>query len=304
MKKLLFLIILLKFSYCGIAQSWCPPGAEWYNDQVCLCPTKDIMKVVYSGTMMVAGNVCQQLSKQIYSRNYFTNQLSISSSVPTFTTYSFNNIVFLYSSITNSFDTIYNFNAVPGDTWRIPGFNTPTGSPKTKFTVYDTGHSVISGINLKWIKVWYSNPTKTDIIYERIGATRNFFFNFFYDDGFNDVPRYEYLRCYNDYQINFTKITIPCDSIPSVPNAINEPILIEKIKIYPNTVTNKLTIEIIEGVLQNYNITITNGLGSTVMKQDHVLSTLNLDTVEWPQGMLFLTVENDQLKKTYKIIKE
>ncbi len=262
MKRILF-ILLFCLSFSAFSQMWFYPSSEWYYSRS-WPGANGYLKINYTGTVSINNYTLQQL--QCYNRVYYGLFNSIGTSTTTYYTYESDSVVYLYHSMNNNFDTLYNYKAKIGDSWLIPR---NTGScPRYTVHVTDTGHHLIQGQNLKWLKI-----DNFDTLYERIGMMYIFAM-----DDYNECNNIDYviggpLRCYSDHQIsNYKKYSNSCDYI-------NAPIgtgLIElqdpnNIKIYPNPVFETLFIETENNELDE--LQIANMKGQVLMK--HFMSDKN-----------------------------
>jgi hypothetical protein len=306
MKKYFSICLAMLFMGSLRAQSWCPPGAEWYHTRYTMNGSSYV-KINYTGTVVVNTFTCQQLNYQIGSRSGFTNQVTISNSLPTFYTYISNSVVYLRIDNTTNFDTLYHFNAVPGNQWLLPA-NKVTGitCTKSKLTVLDTGHRVVQGVNLRWLKVNISNGfPATDTIYERLGFKQHFFLAFDLCSGQHDYYYGGPLRCYSDNQIlNYKLITDSCDHLQLYLNSIEENSILNSVKIYPNPTADKIFIDYDNLEAKTVKLLITNPLGQVIQIGESPLPTqeINIRTLEI--GFYFLTVQSENRQKVFKILKE
>ncbi len=305
MKKFLFISFLFS-SICAIrAQSWCHQGAEWYYTKISQSqPT--YLKITYAGTVTVNSYTCQQLDC-LYGTLNSSNMPVYSSTSACYYTYISNNIVYLAIDNTSTFDTLYNFDAVPGDKWLLPDNNViGLSCVKSKLTVADTGHRVIQGVNLKWLKVTISNGSPIlDTIYERFGLKQNFYLSFDVCSSSHDNWAGGPLRCYSDNQIsNYKNVSFACDYLPSSTSVKENEIGDDEISFFPNPVSNKLNLTLKQTKFKSYKIVIINYLGEIVHQLNDPISTQNIDVSFLTTGIYYLKVYDDRKQKTYKMIKE
>lgn len=303
-----FWLGLLLFSCVAKAQIWCPPNAEWFHTRYYLGGSS-YSKVTYVGTVTINSYTCQQL-------NYFAETYSqMTNTTTTFTvspyyTYTTNGVVFLNKKNTNSFDTLYHFNAVPNDVWLLPAsyVNTTVATcARSKLTVLDTGHQIIQSINLRWLKVQLSNGfPQTDTIFERIGFLKNYFLQYDYCTGQLDYNEGGPLRCYSDNQItNYKKVAYGCNFL-NTPSALTEFNLTSKqnlFRIWPSPSSTKLNFELLNSTDKFSDISIINNFGQVVSEYRQ----LSADTREIPidnlaDGTYFLIVQTSSGRQTRKLI--
>lgn len=143
--------------------TWCPPGAVWHYTYA--QPTHyGFCELSYEKDTVFDGESCHKLIEYIEYIDYFDYLVHNKSNIRY--TYESGGVVFTHDG--NAWDTIFNFNAVPGERWGQM-FSSGNGFVE----VQDTGHRVIQGENLKWMTVTYTNSlggTVTDSIFERMGC--------------------------------------------------------------------------------------------------------------------------------------
>lgn len=241
------------------AQAWCAKGATWYFDHWNLVTGAGYVKWTYLDNNAVIDNkVCNRfLLQTVGGRNSYGDHY--------FTYYNNKVVYYLYDGgSAYVYDTLYDFNAKPGDKWRM----SPTYRPQCsagKVNVLDTGSNIIAGQKLKWLKVQYTSSMRnfSDTIYERIGAIKAYPYHFF-----NVCPSgadNEWggpLRCYSDNQIlNYIKdYSQACDYYLDVSikgyNSTDE-----FVRIQPNPTSALLNIELSNDLLASCDIKVFNLLG-------------------------------------------
>ncbi len=311
MRKSILLAFVSLFTINVKAQVWCPQGAQWYYNNYYSYSAggpAGYCKLNYTNTVTISGNVCQQLlmeQKYMYQFNY-----SIITATSNIYTHVNNNVVYLYNTANNNFDTLYNYNGTIGDKWSLTPSNYTTCA-KSRVTVVDTGHKLIQSVNLRWMKVnitgYMSSSTNTlsatDTIFERFGSVNNLFINPFNlcpwaIDGFSPNN----LRCYSDNQIiNYTRTSIACNYYFTVTSINKFNSNEEGLKIYPNPTNGILNISSTSSATK---IEVINILGELVKEED-LDRKQSTDISDLPNGIYFLKVfdKNKLIGKT-KIVKE
>ncbi len=314
MKKALFIIIALNAILNVRSQTWCPPGAQWHYrvfHPIYADYRDGYVQLNNTGTVTVNNIICNHL---LGSYNGILGwQFSPPISIPNFVdlkTYENNNVVYIYNTSINSFDTLANFSASPGDKWQKIEFPNPPPSsgctfPRPKVTVIDTGHVTINSQYLKKLIVShpYGNSTFiiTDTIIEKIACITTFLFPYYHC--INDGPLYGNFVCYSDNNFTLYKkagIITPCNYFTV---GINDHKSIwNEIKVFPNPVADQLNLSYDE---YNFNITqikITDPLGRIILED---VSTKLINIKELKPGIYFLQIYNkENLIALEKIIKE
>ena len=303
MKKHIPIIVIVLLSTILNAQNWCSPTSEWYYTRVTISGP-GYAKINYTGTVTINSQTCQQLT--YYSQIYQYPSGPINTyTAPPYYTYQNNNVVFLYNQINNTFDTLYNYNAIIGNKWLLPANYSYTFLPtcnKTLLTVLDTGHQIIQSVNLKWLKVQIGSPTsQIDTIFERFGLLNNYFLNYDNCTSSYDASKGGVLRCFNDNQIiNYKRIPQSCNYFYST-LSIEKNSTENHSLIFPNPTTGLLNIEC--EILNNTNLKfqLLNNLGQIVREEEIKNANITINIQQLPIGIYFLKINNNS--KTFKIIK-
>jgi hypothetical protein len=92
----------------------------------------------------------------------------------------------------------------------------------------------------------------------------------------------------------------------SLPSGITKNNLSDQnIKIYPNPVKDKLTIDVENKNTEDINFSLTNSLGQLIDINSKIANTkLEIDTSELPSGVYYLKIQNNSGQEEFKIIKE
>lgn len=123
--------------------------------------------------------------------------------------YENNGVVYLFYQ--NSFDTLFNFNANIGDSWRMAKHSSVSScsDSSSSITVIDTAHKVINAVTLKCLIVELNygiNWNKTiDTICERIGFLSSYMFPLDHCGSALDAGEGGGLRCYQDNAFSLYK---------------------------------------------------------------------------------------------------
>lgn len=178
---------------------------------------------------------------------------------------------------------------ITGNFENIEGIGSSTINPyqNTNFAVLDNNQWCIKSPpfdNASYGVVKYNNDLFIYGAFRKCGADT--IFGFAKWNGGNTT-----VACSNTFTISHTYV------------GLNEKIIFDDIKIYPNPFTDKLTISSENFEEQNIQLKIINSIGQEV----HVLNNLNdyneIDLFNLAKGLYFLTIENKSSNKTFKIIK-
>ncbi len=290
------------------AQQWCPPGAEWrYTAAFCAGACNGYVRMSSAGDTTVQGQPCTRIER-VRSYTAYLDPTVLTDTLSELYTYSETGIVWMFDPQLNAFDTLYDFNASPGDSWQLihlPEYS--TGSDL--LTVLDTGHISIDGQLLRWLSVEYhfqgatgNNPPYLDTLMERIGSNTYYMLPYDFPNGFLDGQEGGFFRCYSDNTISYQSPTVQsCD----LPLGISEehdtrPMIL----LYPNPGTDRLTIrmrvgEKLQGVL------VRDALGRICLHETPpVEHEIVLDTERLPHGCYSIEVRSTHGQFIRRWIKE
>lgn len=201
MRKLL-IVLLLPIWSSALAQSWCPPGAQWQhgfesNSSI------GYFDYTYTGDTLIDGALAQRIVDSIHVYHYNSQQFH-HNLWSTFHTKLDNEVLYIQKvgQFTQTYwDTLIWYGAVPGDHWEV--LQPEDYFCPCDYVVTDTGQVVIDGMLLRRIVTTTtdcSGPGVDEyVFYERIGAM--------YDllgqlecAPISDTT----LRCYSDQDISYS----------------------------------------------------------------------------------------------------
>lgn len=321
MKKLL-LLFSLTFSLSQVmAQTWCPPGATWHfkrGQQFSNAGVDGVMTMTYTGDAIQLGTLCKVLQATYVGNSGWPSSPVVTQNFKTYYTHLTNGVLYILNG--NRFDTVVSFNALPGDKWLRPGFDSVGGSgcnSRRPYTVIDTGHVLINGFNLKKVTASYSafyNYSQNTYTFvaqhtfiERLlftGATPYSIFpiDCEMDNILAEIPQ-TYFRCYEDNSFPLYNVSnYGCSSLTGVSSQQNDD---ATISIYPNPAEDRLVVKIPDAA--DYTLHLLNIFGKSQplpgIQIDPTSLQVNLNTIE--PGIYFIQVyENDNLVGIEKFVKE
>jgi hypothetical protein len=180
------------------------------------------------------------------------------SSSPTITSTG-NGTVNIWSHTEQTWDTLYWFSAVPGQSWR-PAHYDDHCDPPDLIVVTDTGSVVIDGVSLRYlelIQTWEDNEYVIGRVVERLGWSH--WLTLF--PGCMAVDGPGGLRCYSDNEISYTSPTwdFGCMSLADVVEIGSN-----KVPIFPNPGTDHFTLQLPPGPHQ---LALFDAQGRQVLRQ-------------------------------------
>ncbi len=283
-------LFFISFSCVCLAQNWALNSSVWRYNFVNLSGIGYVQISVDSDTV-VDGIACKKLNKRLFQRNAFTGNTQ-NFGIGSEYTYEENGIVYLRHQ--GSFDTLYNFNALLGESWNVPGTSPVPNvcNAASRVLVIDTSSMNVNGNQLKQLIVDYEykssgNFKRRDTIVERMGTLAQYLVPWDVCLSAVDANEGGNFRCYNDAEIGEYKHNFfsNCNVLVSA-----EEKLLATLKAYPNPVAGKLYLEYSEPVTIS-KVSLRNLHGS-VIKEFLFLPEI-IDTKELSQGIYFLEVLGD-----------
>ena len=221
--RLLFGLLLFNGSMVLSAQNWAPIGARWHYGQTNLGPPGTTFRLFESvGDTIIDGRVCSVVEGRCNCTNEMPNANFL---------YEEEGRVFLYSSVTETFNLLYDFTLAPGESW-VVHFDT---GDSTSFTV-DSVSYLVSGEDS--LRVLHLDPLQGnyrigDAVIEKIGGTSCMYPMISFCD-----PLTGGIRCYEDEALGLIQFneSVGCTFTPV------EEARAESIDVFPIPTTGKVNI--------------------------------------------------------------
>ncbi|HQV38989.1 MAG TPA: T9SS type A sorting domain-containing protein [Flavobacteriales bacterium] len=206
-----FFAVLLLFSTSAHAQSWCPAGATWIYNTTDPMVGESAEGFNYVGDTVLDGFVGQNIARTNVMTQIWGMDTLIISHGPDVVTRTEPGIVYYWLSVSQEWDTLHWFGAVPGDRWS-PGWEQEYGTTDTYLLVADTGTMELDGVALRTLTVQGIYEGQPDPIYElllveRIAYAERYFFPF---PPYMVVECTCTLGCYSDDEIRYPTSGSPC----------------------------------------------------------------------------------------------
>jgi hypothetical protein len=256
------------------------------------------VKIVYTRDTTVISKRCKVLQKTQFGYSYLGVYDTVNLGNEFTYLDSTSNIV--YRFFDNKFDTLYNFNALIGDKWRVHGMHNTTDSG---IVVVDSiGKKIINSDTLQ--AIFMSTVTGSCIgwssveVVERLGCINDYMFPN-YISCVADLSEGGPLRCYTDdnFPIYMTGESAHCDFITSIVSYKN---INDIIEIYPNPATDNLIIE----APQNAIIEIANIQGQLIKTFTTKSAKTNINVSALPSGVYVVQVKSEKVYKVGRFVKE
>ncbi len=282
------------------AQVWCPSGARWVYDTGSPW-AESWTQFTYVGDTLMDGILAQHIENTGFISQLFGNDTLIQTSGPDVITRTVPGSVLEWSAGMAEWDTLYWFDAVPGDSW-IPAWAFSGECPEGhRLVVLDTGTVVIDGVELRSMDVQRSTddqPTgPIETVFERIGNTQGFF-QWVPDCG-GALECYCTFGCYSDQTLSYPAAGSACGLPVSI--SVNT----EKgaaIDVYPNPGMDVLHITTTGKGLAVVRVTDTSGRDMAQLAL--TTQTIALSTLQWPPGVYVVEVTTSEALSTVKWIKQ
>lgn len=263
---LLFTCALLSGAY---AQTWCPfTGEEWWHDYNDGSGTIGYSYTVHSGDTVINGMVCQRFETRINAWN-IPGQFDYAQELPPFMSTYENGLVLLVQS--GQVDTLFVFDANPGDHWNIPFRD------DIWYDVTDTGTAIVDGSDLRWSAVEVRAHSEKgdwilgwDTLVERIGLLKYFIEPSY---SFSTAPGLSSLRCYSDPELAYqAALGEPCELPLWVPVRTG---LDEQLRSFPNPAGEELWVEPPHALYRGRGQSLMDQLGRPV-RIEHQVTDRNM----------------------------
>lgn len=289
--KIFFFAILI--SQLTFGQNWCGEGANWKYNYMSGFGTEGYTEISYVGDTTIEGQLSNKLSKHLVAYDLVSLQ-DVYSDYGYEYTYEENGIVYLWYN--NHWDTLYNFQAEVGDSWRMAKQPLLTQDSNSVLTVVAKGIKNINSIDLNYLVVDFNGTWYTDTIVEKIGFIGSYMLPY---DGYNgglDVNEGGAFRCFEDDQFSTYKphFSGECDFTVGITELDQE----KPFSIFPNPVSTTLNID--DETFLKGDFKIFDEIGS--LKMTGKLSKC-IDVSKLGIGLHIISIEVDNTIKSYRFVK-
>lgn len=278
---------------CG-AQEWAPFGATWHYSHAIAFDISGYVRFEVTQDTVINGQTTRKIAQTTYTYNSATQQYGEYSNGPLFT-HASNGIVWIYVPEFEVFDTLYRFNAVPGDHWElVPLPQLLVCEAQSRMVVVDTGTTVFDGIPLRWLAVdihyiqQWDTQVWPDTIIERLGSTGSYMLPHDFCNSFIGGAQGGSLLCYNDGEIDYMH---PLFSNCLFNTGIGSHGFSENMSLYPNPGRNGFELNIPAGWQGSFRIY--NAHGTLVHRSLAISPPIYTNTAQWSPGVYFVTLVED-----------
>ena len=291
------LLLFLLCSGLSFAQNWAPNGAQWHYSYYGFFP--GYVDITYTADTIIDGQASKELTKTYHGLGWDQSITSVTFGYEY--TYEANGVVYLRYQ--NQWDTLYNFNAQVGQSWRMakqPFTNVATQNSRIK--ILATGNLIINNETRKYLVAdkcdsnnismgWFN-----DTLIENIGFLHDYLLPYDQFDGAVDGNEGGPFRCYSDnnfaiYKPNYLEV---CDYIMGTTELEGS----ASFQVYPNPVSDQINIP--ESLIQQYNhFSILSNDGKVIQEGQ---TTATLDVANLPAGNYTLLIESPTQKRFAKVL--
>jgi hypothetical protein len=299
-------LTLLLAPCCASGQQWFPDEAVWHHGYVSGSGQQGHVRMEVAGDTAVGGQTCRKLERTRHTYDFLSQQYGTQPLAPIMA-YEAGGIVWVYVPAIADFDTLYDFNAVPGDHWRLPAIPQPVFMPESHMVVTGTGTMLISSTTLRWMAVDVhfvsdgGSLVVQDTVIERIG-TGIYFLPHDHGNGEVDGQEAGLLRCYQDAEVGYSVTSQPCDIILGLEEATGT----GPASAYPNPNTGMFTLSLPQ-YPQARELMVYDATGRVVLSQviANVTGTVAADISGHENGPYLVQVRfADGTRAVARVVKE
>ena len=281
------LLTLALHSLLAFAQSWCPPGATWtYGLQTSW--GVGYFELSYAGDTLLGGSIGKKINNRQHYYSYAGDSIVDGAAFYYTATRYEAGIVWWWRPDEATWDTLYWFDAVPGDGWRPP--NADIVCPAfDRIEVIDTGEVIIQGATLRYLDVRQAG--EYDTVYSRITERLGWEWEMnIWPPCLSTVADQALgLRCYSDEEISWSNPTwnFGCGSLVGVGERTGT----DRMFPFPNPGTTYFSLTLPPGP---HTITLFDATGRMVMQQRTPDARPVIATEALPAGLYRIAVRDEQ----------
>lgn len=271
------------------AQEWAPLGATWHYHQYIhgFPPYVGYQRYEVIADTTINGQPTRKVSADNDQLNFYTHAAD--------------GVVWVYVPSAEAFDTLFNFNAVPGDRWQLVPLPEPIWCTAESWAeVVDTGSTVISERSLHWLAVNYHHvgddgfeTVHSDTVVERLGTKAMFMLPQEQCNIWVSPGSIFGLFCYSDAEVNYQSPSV-VDCQLGMGLAAEQPS--PDVRLYPNPGLDGFTLSMSVGSLGL--IAVYDARGAQVHGSGPSSTSIRVDTSEWPCGLYSIYLLDDRGRHT------
>ncbi|NCC74147.1 MAG: T9SS type A sorting domain-containing protein [Sphingobacteriia bacterium] len=274
-------------------------GSEWYYNYNNFW-IEGYVKIGYIGDTIISGQTTHILKKDLFYYDFIREEYE---EIDLGAEYICSNddSVFIYRH--NRFYLLFDFSALPGDTWTVPETFETDCDTTGVVVVVSAGYTLINGKTYRYIDLQGESNSDwaiTGRVVERIGTIENYLLpnpELCVIDLFEGGP----LRCYADDEIGLisTGISVECDYLADI-------VVLDKefsAKLYPNPSTTELWLQLPENILpEQAQIELFNPTGKLLYKVQPASRFHSIEIAHLPTGLYLMRLWDGERWRTEKVV--
>ena len=288
------------------AQNWINEYSQWYHG-LSSPLSSGYVQMEYAGDTLLNGAETGAVFKRTYYQYDWLDEMEVTTGTSLIFRES-DATLYLWNEALSAFDTLIQFGAAPGDTWRTTTDYDAAGEESMSTTVIDTGHIEINAASLPWMHVEYQfdyfdmTYTEHDTIVEGIGPLEHYMLPWeaVYLSGGTGG-----LQCFESSNIGLYSRSGQGESCEAILTSTGESIPSEgeTITVYPNPATDRAFLQV-DGLQAGDEIEImvfdTSG---RLLKREALGPNREISLEGVPPGVYWLRVtKNKQAVNTLRVI--
>ena len=289
MRPLFTSLVVASLAGSLYAQHWAPIGATWhYPWTLNNAPPDPPTSGTYRFVSLLDTTINGQATRKV------------DSSVPTndgpFYTHDVDGVAYIYVPATDAFDTLFNFNAIPGDRWTYVPMPFPLACTDESWVeVVDTGTTIMDALPLRWLAVNKHDVAEgieyvwPDTIIERLGPLHSYMLPHEQCNTLVSPGVIGGLLCYSDAAIAYMDPSIG-DCALGMGLASAE--AATHVQLYPNPGLDGFMLTMPTG--SSSLIAVYDARGVQVHGPEPIATSIRVDTSEWPSGLYSIHLLDDR----------
>ena len=285
MKVAILLMSMMVWTSGLHAQEWAPLGATWHYHHY------------IQGFPPYEGYVRFEAVTDTVINGQPTRKILANNDQSSFYMHAADGVAWVYVPSAEAFDTLFNFNAIPGDHWQMVPLPEPLWCTAESWVeVVDTGSTVVSDHSLRWLAVNYHNlqddgfeAVLPDTIVERLGPMDVFMLPQEQCNTWVSPGSIFGLFCYADAEVTFqSPSVVDCQLGMGLAAEAISP----DVRLYPNPGLDGFTLSMSVGSLGL--IAVYDARGAQVHDSGPIATSIRVDTSDWPSGLYSIHVLDDR----------
>lgn len=285
--RIQWLALLIGTGITTSAQNWCPQGATWtYDSHGFVMLQNGYTTITYARDTVLGGFTGELILGMTVGTDFAMTDID-TMWAGTLTRHD-GPVVYSWSNLQQAWDTLYNFAAVPGESW-LPPFAQPGMCGGAEYgdavQVLDTGTVVVDGMALHYLDI--HNGFYDGRIVERLGFSlmMGLYEGCWVPECICD------LRCYHDNEIAYVRpgLMDPCEHVASVITDVGRHEAVAPL-LFPDPGGDHFTVLLSPG---DHTIALCDMSGRNVLQQRALAERTLIDTSLLPSGVYAVRIDDN-----------